>query len=378
LKDVERIRLLIVDDSQLCREIIRDIVATDPAIEVVGVACDGRDAISKIEHVQPDIVTLDVHMPVLNGLDTLAAILDNHPTPVIMVSSVTERGADMTLRALELGAMDYVLKPVDLYGSKDKFSADLVHKIKVMAGVDVQRVLGIRHRKQSEIGRTVVNRQPVIAKTKPETPSPDTRVYKHACIAIGISTGGPPALMRVFEELRPPLPPILIVQHMPANFTTAFADRLNSISKLEVVEAQAGMRLEPNQVLLAPGGLHLGLVKRGEHVMARVWEGELVSGHRPSVDVMMLDAAQIYRTSCLGVIMTGMGKDGVEGCQAIRHCGGSVIGQDQETSDIYGMNKVAFLAGHVERQYALGDLAEAIRRRINILCRSANQVSTTP
>jgi two-component system chemotaxis response regulator CheB len=180
------------------------------------------------------------------------------------------------------------------------------------------------------------------------------------CIVIGISTGGPPALARLFEALEPPLPPILVAQHMPEKFTGPFAARLNGLSQLTICEAGAGDRVAPNHVWVAPGGKHLRVVRTPRGCETRISDDPPVSGHRPSVDVLMTSAAEAYGDQCLGVIMTGMGYDGVEGCAAIRRAGGYVLGQDQETSDVYGMNKAAFRAGHVHEQFALGDLPELV------------------
>jgi two-component system chemotaxis response regulator CheB len=189
------------------------------------------------------------------------------------------------------------------------------------------------------------------------SPSDDLRnSFEECCIAIGVSTGGPPALSRLFQSLTPPLPPIVVVQHMPSTFTGAFARRLNSISRLSIKEAEAGDMLQPNQVLIAPGGRHLHLRRKGSCVNVEISDGNPVSGHRPSVDIMMRDAATAFGSRCLGVIMTGMGHDGAAGCAAIRRAGGYVLGQDAATSDVYGMSRVANLNGDVDRQFALNNL----------------------
>ncbi|MGC4006831.1 MAG: CheB methylesterase domain-containing protein [Pirellulales bacterium] len=194
------------------------------------------------------------------------------------------------------------------------------------------------------------------------------------CVALGISTGGPPALATVFAALRPPLPPIVIVQHMPAQFTKSFAERLNGLSALTVKEAEHGERPLPDHAYIAPGGRHLGLERRGATIRLVVRDGEPVSGHRPSVDVLMTDAARFYGERCLGVIMTGMGRDGAAGCAAIRAAGGTVLGQDQASSDVYGMNKVAFVEGHVDRQFSLDDAAQTLMRE----ARAIGRKSSTP
>jgi two-component system chemotaxis response regulator CheB len=184
------------------------------------------------------------------------------------------------------------------------------------------------------------------------------------CIAIGISTGGPPALARLLAALRPPVPPIVIVQHMPARFTQALAERLNGLSEIFVREAADGIPLVPNQALIAPGGKHLRVRRFGKLVWSEVFDAPTVNSHKPSIDVLMTSVADAYRRGCLGMIMTGMGRDGVAGCAAIRHAGGLVLGQDEESSDVYGMNKVALVEGHVDRQFALENAADELMSEI--------------
>jgi two-component system, chemotaxis family, protein-glutamate methylesterase/glutaminase len=184
------------------------------------------------------------------------------------------------------------------------------------------------------------------------------------CIAIGISTGGPPALAHLFAHLRPPVPPIVVVQHMPAAFTQPLAERLNGLSEITVCEATDGASLVPNQVLLAPGGKHLRIRRFGHLWRANVFDGPAVSSHKPSIDVLMTSVAEAFGRRCLGIIMTGMGRDGVAGCAAIRQAGGNVLGQDEHSSDVYGMNKIAFVEGHVDRQFALSDVADELAREI--------------
>lgn len=350
------IRVLVVDDSALMREVICDVLAGLPDIVVVGVARDGHEALIKVEELQPDIVTLDLHMPGMDGLATLDAILAQQPLPVIMVSSLTQRAAEITLQALERGALDYVPKPENLQATDGPFRLELRHKLRTMAGADVEQMLRIR-RVRAE--RTAA-RGPLVPSTfTAKVPA----AYQSCCVAIGISTGGPPALSALFQSLVPPLPPIVVVQHMPANFTGPFARRLDSLSRLSIKEAETGDVLRPDRVLVAPGGRHLKLRRQGPEVIVEIFDSEPVSGHRPSIDVMMQSAAAAFGSQCLGVIMTGMGHDGAAGCGAIRAAGGYVLGQDQETSDVYGMNRVAFVQGDVDRQFALNELPQLLPRQ---------------
>ncbi len=347
------VRVLVVDDSPLSRELICDQLRTASGIEVVGAAPDGKTALRNIEECCPDIVTLDVQMPGLDGFEVLEQMLRKHPVPVIMVSSFTARGAHTTLQALEQGAMDYVPKPSNAREAATDFRKELVGKIRAMAGADVRQVLRIRQDRKL--------RQTRSAEVRSHAHVPDFPCgFESCCIAIGISTGGPPALTALFSALQPPLPPIVIVQHMPPTFTGPFAQRLDTLSSITVKEASGGDTLRPNHALVAPGGRHLRLRRRGSSVISSLDDGELVSGHRPSVDVMMTDVAAAFGSRCLGVIMTGMGQDGAAGCAAIRKAGGFVLGQDEASSDVYGMNKVAFVNGHVNRQFSLDALPQML------------------
>ena len=358
---MKTIRVMVVDDSALIREIICDLLTETPGIEVAGTAFDGNDALAKLDDIQPDVITLDIQMPNLDGIETLDAILKRRPIPVIMVSALTQLAADATLQALDRGALDYLAKPDGPANRLQSLRDDLVRKIQSAAGTDVARVLRIREERRVRVEAR--------KKTQQETKNTavDTNWLADTCIALGISTGGPPALTGLFESLHEPMPPIVVVQHMPAQFTSQFAKRLDSLSELSIKEAETGDVLRPNHVLIAPGGKHLHLVKRGSQVKVRIADGEPVSGHKPSVDVMMKDAAGIYGKKCMGVIMTGMGLDGVDGCRQIRAEGAYVLGQDQETSDVYGMNRAAFVDGHVDRQFALQDAPKVLRAQVKRL-----------
>ena len=348
------IRVLVVDDSALIRQMVSDFIEQSDDLELAGAARDGQEALHKIEQLKPDVVTLDVQMPRMDGLQTLGHILQRHPLPVIMLSSLTHRSANVTLQALDLGAMDYVAKPEGTASIESCIRDTLLHKIRTAAGADVKRILRIRKERAK---RAPAQPLPTARATSTVAPS----AFESACIALGISTGGPPALSTVFESLQLPLPPIVIVQHMPAQFTAAFAQRLDSLSAVSIKEAATGDQLKPNCAYIAPGGRHLHLQRRGSRTYVHIRDGELVSGHRPSVDVMMRCASEIYRDRCLGIIMTGMGSDGAAGCAQIQAAGGFVLGQDEETSDVYGMNKVAFVNGNVNRQFSLEKLPELIK-----------------
>jgi two-component system chemotaxis response regulator CheB len=349
-----KIRVLVVDDSRVIRAIIADSIAGSPVMEVAGTAADGRQALEAAASLHPDVVTLDVQMPNMDGLATLDALVQRHAVPVVMVSSLTQRGAEATLDALERGAVDYVAKPDGTGGARQALGDELLRKIHNAAGADVQRLLRIRRERKL---RLAVPPRDVPARVIP--PAAMAQLSR-ACIAIGISTGGPPALTRLFSALRPPLPPIVVVQHMPPQFTKPLAWRLDSLSELSIQEAAGGEELRPNQVLIAPGGRHVEIRRHGAGAKATVNDGLPVSGHKPSVDVMMKSVAETFGPRTLGVIMTGMGHDGVDGCRAIRAAGGVVLGQDEATSEVYGMNKAAHLQGCVDLQFSLEKGAAAI------------------
>ncbi|MGQ9761560.1 MAG: protein-glutamate methylesterase/protein-glutamine glutaminase [Thermogutta sp.] len=352
------IRVLVVDDSIVMRQMIKDALSAAPGIQVVGLACNGREALRLVDELSPDVITLDIEMPGMDGLSTLDAILAKRPIAVIMVSSLTQAGATITLDALERGAIDYLTKPANKSEAPVVFGHELVRKIRFAAGSDVKRIIRLR-RQRTE---TIRLAEPVVKSPMEVGDSPSE--LSHACIAIGISTGGPPALTSLFRELKPPLPPIVVVQHMPAQFTKPFAWRLNSISQLTVKEGESGELIKPNHAYVAPGGFHMAVQGRTGSAKIHVFDGEPVSGHKPSVDVIMSSVAKIFGRRVLGVIMTGMGRDGANGCRAIRQAGGYVLGQDEATSDVYGMNKVAFIEGNVDRQFALQDGARLIMRYV--------------
>jgi len=303
-------------------------------------------------------------MPRKDGLETLQELLARYPVPVIMVSSLTQLGADATFKALDYGALDYIAKPQGGMPDKAAFGNELVRKIRSVAGSGVRRILKIRRdRTERKMQRGKV--------AQPKETAADLNHLADKCVTIGTSTGGPPALTSLFESIHGPVPPIVVVQHMPGTFTKPFAWRLNSISSLSIKEAETGDVLKPDHVYIAPGGQHLELVKRGHQVRCKVRDGDSVSGHKPSADVMMQSAARIYGDKCLGAIMTGMGRDRADGCQAIRTAGGYVLGQDEASSDVYGMNKVAFVEGHVDRQFNLDEAAGTFMNQVKRLWGSA-------
>ncbi len=334
---MSKIRVLIVDDSPTMRVLIANILGREPDIEVVGSAADPMEAREAIKALDPDVLTLDIEMPRMNGLEFLEKIMRLRPMPVIMVSTLTQEGADATLQALELGAVDCIGKP--MAGHATKGFSELVEKIRAAAGAHVR---GIGERRQSV------------------PPSPDFRPNGRV-VAIGSSTGGVEALATLLRDYPANCPPTVITQHMPATFTQHFAERLDRMSAATICEAQEGAPVEVGRVYIAPGGArHLEIVAGANAPRCRLREAEPVSGHRPSVDVLFDSVAQSIGAPAVGVILTGMGRDGAKGLLAMRQAGARTLGQDEGTSVVYGMPKAAFDMNAVERQIPLERIGGAI------------------
>jgi two-component system chemotaxis response regulator CheB len=334
-------RVLIVDDSSLMRNLLTAVLADDPEIEVVGTASDPFVARDRIKELNPDVITLDVEMPRMDGVTFLRKIMALRPTPVVMVSSLTQAGADITLEALEIGAVDFVAKPVaDITHAMEALAAEICAKVKIAARTRVK-------------ARTA-------AVEKRTTPRKRIGDPSSKLIAIGASTGGVEALKAVLMDFIPDGPPILITQHMPERFTAAFASRLNRECPMRVFEAAHGQRIEPGAAYIAPGNRHLELMRDGNHLACRLTDDPPVSGHRPSVDVLFRSVARIAGPRTIGVILTGMGKDGAEGMLELRNAQAVTLGQDESSSLVYGMPRVAFERGAVTKQYPLNEMADAI------------------
>jgi two-component system, chemotaxis family, protein-glutamate methylesterase/glutaminase len=364
-----RVRVLIVDDSALMRRLLSDLLSSAPEIEIVGTARDGREAVLQTARLKPDVITLDVEMPEVSGLEALPAILAVHLAPVVMVSALTQEGADITLQALELGAVDFMAKPERNQLAEMRASRDLlVGKVLAAAQSRVRRPRRTASSSSTSSPGTSLTSKSVTSRPPPRPPGPpatpqlvSTSVPSPLCFVIGISTGGPQALSQVFPLLVPPLPPILVVQHMPAQFTGIFAERLNRYSSLPIKQAEEGDPVLPDRILIAPGGRHMVLIGQPPRVRIALSDQPSVSGHRPSIDVLFQSAARAYQSAAIGVLMTGMGRDGVEGCKTILAARGFTLGQDEGTSVVYGMNKAAFLEGAIKAQFALDELPHVIQ-----------------
>lgn len=334
------IRVLIVDDSATARAVLREILESDPSIEVVATASDAYVARDKIVELKPDVVCLDVEMPRMDGITFLKRLMHYMPLPVIMVSSLTHSGAKTTLEALEAGAVDFVGKPHShIYDGKDEMRDELLSKIKLASKAKVRQHL-LRDMTQAN------------ATSLAET--------TNKILAIGASTGGTEALKDVLMGLPRNAPGTVIVQHMPANFTGPFAERLNSLCAMEVREARNGDSITPGVVLIAPGDYHMVVRRSGARYYVEIGSGEKISGHRPSADVLLNSVAKIAGANAIGVILTGMGGDGARGLLAMRNAGAKTIGQNEESCVVYGMPKVAYDIGAVEKQLPLDQIAQGI------------------
>jgi two-component system, chemotaxis family, protein-glutamate methylesterase/glutaminase len=353
------IRVMVVDDSALVRKIATDILTADPEIAVVATAAQGEFALQKLTREQPDVITLDMEMPGMGGLETIRQIMGLRPTPIIVMSAHAAKGADLTLQALELGAVDFVLKPSNsLSGGIPAIARELVEKVKSAARIVVQAPKGGERPRETPTARR-------------EPPAEPPRLARECgpddfdLVAIGTSTGGPVALKTVLTQLPAGLPVgVVVVQHMPPVFTKAFADRLDSCCKVRVKEAEDGDAILPGRVLLAPGNWHMTVTRFGGEPRVALNQNESVNGHRPSVDVLIHSVALEYGCHAVGVIMTGMGKDGAEGMRELRKRGGHVIAQDKDSSVIYGMNREVVQNGDANEVVSVDSIAARIQERL--------------
>jgi len=341
------IKVLIVDDSALVRNILSEGLSADPGIEVVGAAPDPFVARDKIITLAPDVMTLDVEMPRMDGVEFLRRLMPQYPLPTVMVSSLTARGQQITMDALEAGALDFVCKPASglAQGLKDMM-VELRTKVKIAATANVSHW---KHKRAQLL------------------PSQHQRVASSALamstdkvIAIGASTGGTEAIRQVISNFPATMPGVVVVQHMPSGFTASFAERLNSLCAMEVKEAADGDRIRPGLALIAAGGKHLEVQRSGGIYLARCGPGQNVCGHCPSVEVMMQSMAQAVGNNGVGVMLTGMGKDGADGMLAMRQAGARTVAQDEKSSVVFGMPKEAWQRGGAEELISLADIGPKV------------------
>jgi len=347
-------KVLVVDDSALMRGLLTEIINSSPQLEVVGSAPDAATARELIKTLNPDVLTLDVQMPKMDGLEFLDRLMRLRPMPVVMVSAYTAAGSETTLRALELGAVDFIGKPrADSPQSMDAYTEELVEKILAASSAKLRRL-------PSGPGKV----------TTPQLKSTSVlRTGGHIgkIIFVGASTGGTEAIKHFLMGIPADCPPILIVQHMPESFTNSFARRLDGLCATRVIESQGGERLEPGTVYIAPGHSHLRIKRSGLDYSTELLQTPPVNRHRPSVDVLFDSAAELVGRQALGVILTGMGKDGAQGLLRMRQAGARTFGQDEASCVVYGMPREAYMIGAVEEQCSLDDMA---KRVLAVLARS--------
>jgi len=355
-----KIRVLVVDDSALVRSILTDLLNADPEIEVVGVAGDAHIARDKIKKLNPDVLTLDVEMPKMDGLTFLHNLMRLRPMPVVMVSSLTDRGAEVTLDALAMGAVDFLTKPkIDIAATLKDYGEELVAKVKAASratvrALDANRAAATRPRDPGNtLGTTTVTAPPRLARQIRTTDQ---------IIAIGASTGGTEAIKAVLMGMAPDCPGIVVAQHIPKAFSTSFARRLNEICPVTVDEAQDGQQILAGHAYIAPGDRHLVVVRDGARYVCRLDDGEPVNRHKPSVDVLFYSVARSAGQNAIGVILTGMGRDGARGLQDMHKCGSRTVAQDEATSVVWGMPGEAVSLHAVDHVLPIEDIAAQVRK----------------
>lgn len=355
-----KIRVLVVDDSAFMRKVIADMISSDKDMEVVGVARNGEEALQMIVNQKPDVVTMDVEMPKMDGLTALKQIMEVSPMPVIMLSSLTTNGAVETLKALDYGAFDFITKPTSLIKvSTPEVREELLSKIRIASRTKVNKPMAINRQPRPT---PVLNKE---EQTKPKMQQGKTKFKK--LIAIGTSTGGPRALQDVIPFIPRDIDAgILIVQHMPPGFTKSLAERLDSMSQINVKEAEDGDVIVAGVAYLAPGDSHIKVSKQSGQYVIKLDNGERVSGHKPSVDAMMYSIASLGEKNVIGVIMTGMGADGADGLSKIKANSGYVIAQDEESCVVFGMPKSTIKLGVVDKVVSLTYIANEIVKAMEV------------
>ncbi|MDP2143625.1 MAG: chemotaxis response regulator protein-glutamate methylesterase [Gallionella sp.] len=344
-----KIKVLVVDDSALIRNVMKEIIDREKDMMCVGAAPDPIAAREMIKSLNPDVLTLDVEMPKMDGLDFLERLMRLRPMPVVMVSTLTERGSDITFRALELGAVDFVSKPkMDIARGMEEYAAEITDKIRAAAQSHV--------RARKNIAPMVVQEKLSADAILPSS-SPGHFASTEKLIIIGASTGGTEAIKEVLTRLPADVPGILVTQHMPENFTKSFADRLNSLCKISVKEAEHNERILPGHAYIAPGHSHLLLKRSGANYMTELSQGPPVNRHRPSVDVLFRSAANVAGANAMGIILTGMGKDGAQGMLEMKQAGSFTIAQDEASCVVFGMPREAIAMGGAAEVLPLQNVA---------------------
>ena len=341
------IQVVIADDSAFLRQILTDVLQQSGKIKVIAAAKNGKEALEAITRLNPELAIFDVEMPVMNGLEALRHVMKEHPLPVLMFSSLTSEGASVTIKALEYGAADFILKPTSLSGRLTDVGQELVEKIQDLVMKSRLSHLQGRSIKQAQIRKVPLNDIPALPAIE--------------IVAMGSSTGGVQAALEVLKDLPENMPPIVWVQHMPSTFTAKLAERFDSICKIHVKEAVEGDVLESGTCYLGPGGVQMRVRKNGGRMLVGLGEPDKVSGFCPSCDVLFESVSLLAKKS-VGVILTGMGRDGTQGLGKMKNAGAYVLGQDEATCVVYGMPRVAFEAGAVDCQLGIEQIGRALMR----------------
>ena len=350
-----QIKVVVVDDSALVRSLLTEIINRQPDMRCIGAASDPLVAREMIRELNPDVITLDVEMPRMDGLEFLSRLMRLRPMPVVMVSTLTEQGAEITLRALEMGAVDFVAKPrIGVSSGLNELAGDIVDKIRVAAAAQVKRLPGA-----PAAGSPAAASGPAAA---PRAPLP--RVSTEKIICIGSSTGGTEAIREVLVPMPADAPAIVITQHMPPGFTTSFANRLNSLCRIRVAEARDGERILPGHAYIAPGGRQFRIDRSGSNYVAVVEDTEPVNRHRPSVEVLFKSAARVLGPNALGIMLTGMGADGAQAMREMKDAGSYNYVQDEASCVVFGMPRMAIQHGAAHEVLPLNQIASAVLARL--------------
>lgn len=353
---MSKIKVVVVDDSALVRSLLTEIINRQPDMKCIGAAADPLVAREMIRELNPDVITLDVEMPRMDGLEFLSRLMRLRPMPVVMVSTLTEQGAEITLRALEMGAVDYVAKPrIGISNGLNELSSDIVDKIRVAACAKVKRLAAVP-------APSAARETAPLAAEPIRAPLP--RLSTEKIICIGASTGGTEAIREVLTQMPADAPAIVITQHMPPGFTTSFAARLNTLCRINVAEARHGERILPGHAYLAPGGHHLRIDRSGSNYVAVIEDTEPVNRHKPSVEVLFKSAARVLGPNALGIMLTGMGADGAQAMREMKDAGSYNYVQDEASCVVFGMPRMAIQAGAAHEILPLNQICTAVLNRL--------------
>ena len=366
---MSKITVVVVDDSALVRSMLTEIINRQPDMTCIGAAADPFVAREMIRNLNPDVITLDVEMPRMDGIDFLSKLMRLRPMPVVMVSTLTERGAEVTLKALELGAVDFVAKPkIGVADGLRQLADDITDKVRIAAKARINRLhlpaaapvpAGAAGAPSTSVRSSGATAAP--APTKPATTSPGLgRLSTEKIIFIGASTGGTEATKEVLASLPADSPGVVITQHMPPGFTRNYAARLDSLCKISVKEATDGERILPGHAYIAPGGLHLSVERSGANYIARVQDGDPVNRHKPSVEVLFKSAARVVGPNAIGIMLTGMGADGAKAMREMKDAGAYCVAQNEATCVVFGMPREAIAAGAVQEVLPLTQIAQHV------------------